>query len=469
MAQIVHITANPAMDPALAAKIGAATGATAGGEPFDKSRAFERIHRLPAPLCFVSKGSHETTVADGEIMIRKNIAYCKTSIAMGAGYDVTRIPLTHLAKWSLDSKRFLCLPPVQSVSVLVKPTGHVETADIGPKDDAEFLAHVDRHAPPAHGTLPTSSALLAGEFTFSTRCGANTRVMRLYTNGTVSFEEKQTGCTSFRFVDNAFLQDLCYVRYTKAGLLNVIFLGGANRLEISFLGDKFFLDTGLPQDQLAAAHTAILAATLMGRAPSPPLKVYEGKVGRMEVGPEFTTVSVSKLAFFPLISSSEVTTIKTADISHLRASLPSWQNALIKAIRDIELYKLSRAVSALMGEDIVMLPVWPCTFFNDMYLTIILGMKALISIFQFLMIFFFRKTAVILGGPGPAKQVAFEPAEDPETLLRGVAAHVTVAQKTFGWSQAAPIPSVTAIISGLTKQPVGTSVTFTSSSTTESV
>jgi hypothetical protein len=406
-------------------------------EPADKSRAFERLYRLPAPLCCVTKGSSHTTVAEGEIMIRKNISYCGLSVKMGAGYDVARIPLDHVSKWTLHQKRLLCLAPVNDIAVLVKPTGHIEAADIGAKDDEDFLNHVARHAPPAQGMPPTALAREVDSFTFATRCGANTRTMRLMSNGTVTFDEKQTGVTSFRFVDSAFLADLCYVRHTTAGLLNKIFMGGANRIEISFLGDKYFLDTGLPEDQLAKAHAAILSATLGGRIPSDPLKTYTGKIGIMQVGPEFTTVSVAKMASIPLLSSTEVTTIKTSDISHLRAALPSWQNALIKAIRDIELFKLSRAISALMGEDLVMLPVWPCTFFNDLYLSIILAMNALISIFQFIMIFLFRKTAVILGGPGPAKEVSFLPDENPEALLRGIAANVTVAQKIYSWGEAA--------------------------------
>lgn len=80
------------------------------------------------------------------------------------------------------------------------------------------------------------------------------------------------------------------------------------------------------------------------------------------------------------------------------------------------------------------LPVWPCNFFNDAYLTIILTVKALVSIFQFIMIFFFRKTSLILGGPGPAKQVAFLPDEHPEKLLRDVASHVQAGQKMFSWA-----------------------------------
>lgn len=44
-------------------------------EPFDLSRKYEKVHFLPGPLFFVSKGSHETTVGENELMMRKNIAY----------------------------------------------------------------------------------------------------------------------------------------------------------------------------------------------------------------------------------------------------------------------------------------------------------------------------------------------------------------------------------------------------------
>lgn len=120
------------------------------------------------------------------------------------------------------------------------------------------------------------------------------------------------------------------------------------------MGDKYFVDLRMPADQLPAAHDAVLACTL-GRAPSAPLHTYTGANGRTEmaVGPEFTTVRMTKPSLCSLLATSEVTTVKTSDISHLRAALPSWQNALIKAIRDIELVKLSRALTALSGEDLV--------------------------------------------------------------------------------------------------------------------
>ena len=51
-----------------------------------------------------------------------------------------------------------------------------------------------------------------------------------------------------------------------------------------------------------------------------------------------------------------------------------------------------------------------------------------ISIVAFLMVFFFRKTALILGGPGPAKQVAFYPSEEPEKLLRSIAGKIATLQ-----------------------------------------
>ena len=367
---------------------------------------------------------------------------------MGAGYELTRMPLDRLSRWSLHQQRLLCFNPKNSISALVFPTAHEEHADIGPKDDAEFLAHLDKHAPVARNNatlLPNTVPL--GSFVFSTRCGLNTKTLSIFSNGMVKMDEKQTGVTSMRELDNAFLDDLNFVRYTENGILQSLFCGSPNRIEISFLSDRFFLDTKLKVTDLPLAFKTVLTAAL-NREPSPPLKVYEGKIGKLELGPEFSIITTTKMGFFAPLSSTEVIAIKTSDISHLRAALPSWQNALVKAIRDIELYKLSRTISALMGEDLALLPVWPCTFFNDLYLSIILAINALISIFQFIMVFFFRKTAVIFGGPGPAKQVSFLPDENPEALLRSIAKEITTANNTFSWSKDAKNTVATTPVQG---------------------
>ena len=52
----------------------------------------------------------------------------------------------------------------------------------------------------------------------------------------------------------------------------------------------------------------------------------------------------------------------------------------------------------------------------------------IVSVTAFLMLFFFRKTALIMGGPGPAKQVAFFPSEEPEKLLRSIAGRIAALQ-----------------------------------------
>ena len=145
-----------------------------------------------------------------------------------------------------------------------------------------------------------------------------------------------------------------------------------------------------------------------------------GIAGSIEVGPEFTTVTAQECAWAgPACMTVEVTTIKTKDISHLRATLPSWINALVRAVRDIQLAAISAKCAAMWGNDLAILPVWPCSFVHDGYLAAIMIANAVISIFRFIVIFFCRKTAVIIGGPGPAKEIVLPTAEEkPEELLQ---------------------------------------------------
>ena len=45
-------------------------------------------------------------IGPGELIIRDNIAFCKTSIKAGAGYNVTRVPLDKVKSWNLVQVRF---------------------------------------------------------------------------------------------------------------------------------------------------------------------------------------------------------------------------------------------------------------------------------------------------------------------------------------------------------------------------
>ena len=142
----------------------------------------------------------------------------------------------------------------------------------------------------------------------------------------------------------------------------------------------------------------------------------------------------------PACMSVEVTTIKTKDISHLRATLPSWINALVRAIRDVQIAAITAKCSQMWGSDLAIFPVWPISFFHTGYLAIIMIANAVISIFRFIVIFFCRKTAVIIGGPGPAKEVVLPTVEEkPDELLQDLANSVTIAQACYTWPVAAVI------------------------------
>jgi hypothetical protein len=117
--------------------------------------------------------------------------------------------------------------------------------------------------------------------------------------------------------------------------------------------------------QLPLAHAAIVAA-VNGGTPTPPSATFPGLFGgHLEIGQEFTTVSSIKPSCHPLFASSNVITVRTADVSHFHANLPSWQNALIAAIRDMEIYKISAAWSQLLGGNVFKL-----------YISIVLAVNA---------------------------------------------------------------------------------------------
>lgn len=269
---------------------------------------------------------------------------------------------------------------------------------------------------------PIPGAQPLGQFGVTKMCAST--ALTITTEGIAILESKESkGFVSVKDTQYSTLRDLSYTRYTEAGPLAALAGNGINQLEVFIMGEKYHLHTPLPLAQLESANAAILAGAL-GRAPSAPIKTVIGSGGRakLEIGPEFTSVHISKPSLCAMLATKEVTTVRTADVSHLRVTLPSWQNALIRAIRDVELFKIVALINSLMMEDLVMLPVWPCSFFNHFYVTLVLLFKAIASIMAFLIIFFCRKTALILGGPGPGKQINFPIEEKPEEMLRMYAA-----------------------------------------------
>jgi len=428
----------------------AAAAAPAGeGAAQGSSRAYEVSTYWAFPLCFVSGNYEATTVHKDNLELRDNLTVCRLGVKNGGGYNFVRLPMDHIARYGIHSEQLLCLQPKGSLYATVHPVMKTFYANIKGPDIQDFLERMWANLPPtlglkagAYGEKPVATQAKV------TRCGANTRTLTIHNNGLVLMTEIQAGITTLKHVDAALLKDLSYVRYTKAPIFQAICFGKTNRIELVFEGDHYVLDNLATEGELPQLMQDIKFAMLQ-RAPSKPISVITGATSSVEIGPEFTTVSQEQCGWAgDMCKHYEVTAVKTKDIAYLSASLPSWINALIRAIRDIELAKLAAVCTDLSGKDLVMLPVWPCQFLNDSWIAIVLTVNALISIFQFLVVFFCRKTAVIIGGPGPAKSVVLPVAEKPEELLQSIANNVTIGQASFEW----PVPK-TIVYSGASKAP----------------
>jgi hypothetical protein len=304
--------------------------------------------------------------------------------------------------------------------------------DLGPLDHTEFLAKMEEHMPQARlgpASPPPGEGLIAEPLVFKYKCGAATRSLKVKANGLVMLTDETKGITNILDMTAAWAADVSYIRLTHAGLLAKLCFGApAGKLEISFLGDKYTLEQPLATiEQLEAALVGIKSAIFM-RAPAQPKEVLVGTLGTLTLASDFIDVTVVKPSCHEMFATRETTSVRTSDVTYFTASLPSWQNALIVAIRDIQLFKMSASISKLCGSSLVLLPVWPCDFFSELHITIMLFINAIVSITKFLIIFFFRKTSLIIGGPGPAKQVAFLPIDEPVTLLRSMAVKVAALQ-----------------------------------------
>ena len=361
-------------------------------------------------------------------------------VKSGAGYDLTRLPMDHVLSYSMASTQLCCCAPKGEVKAIVKPTGFMAEAPVKGADLEDFLRRMWYRLPPTIGFNPIPfDAAPTGSIAVFTRCGANKRTLAVFPNGLATLTEVQGGITTVKNVDVAVMADLSYIRYVKAPLAQALCCGKDNHIELVFNGDSYIMESRGVPDALPAFNEAVKTA-LLGRSASKNIKSMGGTKGSIDVGPEFTTVTAHECAWAgEACLTTEVTTFKTKDISHLRATLPSWINALVRAIRDIELAAIAAKCSAMWGNDLIICPVWPVAFLHDGYLTIIMCVNAMVSIFRFLIVFFFRKTAVIIGGPGPAKEVVLPTVEEkPDELLQDLANSVTIAQASFTW----PVPSV---------------------------
>ena len=399
------------------------------------TKAYEVYTMCPSPLCFISWDYTATTVHRDNLELRENLTVCKMPVASGAGYNFTRLPMDKIVHYSLATTQLCCLAPKGDLAATVKPTGYTQGAPVKGPDTEDFLRRMWARLPVAHGkpALPYDEKP-AAVAAFVTRCGANTKTISVYSNGLVTLVEVQGGMTTIKNVDVAVLSELSYIRYTKAPPAQAICFGKENRIELVFDGDTYIMESNQAAAALPALSEAVKTA-MLGRVPSANIKTVAGALSKIEIGPEFTTIEETECAWAgEQCMNTEVTTVKTSDISYLRATLPSTINAFIRAVRDIEFAIIADKCSRIWGSDLVMLPVWPCSFFSNSWVAIVLLINALVSVFRFLVIFLCRKTAVILGGPGPAKTVVLPTVvEKPEEMLQDLANSITVAQASYTW------------------------------------
>ncbi len=404
--------------------------------PQDVSRTF--FKSLPTPWIpllgsFVSSGSHSTTIAQGELLVNKVVSYCGLPVSMGAGYEASLVPLSMVSRYQLWNASTCGMAGKNEIRVTMLPQGRTLDASLGAKDEAEFLAHMAKHAAPSRrAPLEGSRATPTPAFTFVSHCGKNTKTLSLRHDGMVELSERQLACTTLYSVDAAHALDFTYLRAVSSGLGAQLCLGKPEpQLELSFLGDSYVLAQPFADSAALAEGTAAVLRAVLQRQPAVPEVVLQGVGGgSLALGADFIVSTTESPSCHPLLASSEVVTVRTRDVSHLTATLPSWQNALLVAIRDIKLVEMSRRwYSLCMKDPPLCLSGWPLACLDDMWALTLLYIKMFSSILAFLMVFLFRKTALVLGGPGPAKQVAFYPSEQPEALLRSVAARIAGLQE----------------------------------------
>ena len=391
-----------------------------------------------------------TTVHRDNLELRENTTVCKLPVSAGAGYNMTRMPLDKIVHYSLATEQLCCCAPKGTLSATVSPTGYTESAPLKGADNEDFLRRMWMRLPQSRGkeALPYDAKPTVAA-SFVTRCGANSKTLNIYSNGLVTLVEVQGGLTTLKNVDVALLSELSYFRYLKAPFAQAVCCGKDNRIELVFEGDTYIMESQQAMSALPVLAEGLKTAMLGNRAPGAAIKTVTGAKSKIEIGPEFTVVEATECSWAgPLCENAEVTTIKTRDISHLRATLPSTINAFIRAYRDIQCAAISANCTSLWVNDFPLFAscIWPCSFMHKGYVTAVLCVNAAVSLLRFLVIFFCRKTSVILGGPGPGKSVVLPTVvEKPEEMLQDLANSITIAQASYEWPQPPTIVYTTGV------------------------
>ena len=430
-------------NPMLAAASAAVSEAADGAPKYIKKTAW------PAPLCFITGDSWHTSVTAEETNMRYNVTLCELPVAQGAGYSLVQLPHSHATSFGITSTT-LCLCITSGAGfVATRPTNFTHRSPLTSAQNLEdFLARLWKFVPLQQGhtaDVPWAAPPAHGAAQKVTQCGCKSRSLKAHANGQLVLEDVEKGLLlSSRHVRSAALADFTYVQYHRAPFLQALCCGKQNEVQVSFLGDRYTMETqGTSDAELDAFHLGLQAAQLGGRPPGAPLRVIDAKEGsRVIIGPEFTTVEVASCAWAgPACKTTEIATVRTSDINYFKASLPSWINALITTLRDFQLFKCAKEVSRCLTDDLLLLPVWPVAFAYRSWVVLGLALKFLSSLVTFLLIFFFRATTITLGGPQGPRPVTLPMAEEhPERLLREISAAVARAQELHQWERAARAP-----------------------------
>jgi hypothetical protein len=430
----------PAISSGLGA--GAGGGSSDGGDvvkanPLDRAGeqqqegpppSYEVFARGPLPFCCLSGNSVSTVVTPEEVLIRHSKTICELPVSMGAGYEVTHFAMRQVSRYGMRSAKALCASARGSLFVAARPTGHSESAAANGADAEDFLKRMWRFLPPAMGR-PASKlgAPRYGEATVVHSCGKITRTLAFHENGLATLDTVDEGtCNSMRDATVASLDNVEYITHAKAPCLQTCLCGRENAIQVVFR-DGFDLRSHTAQQQ--ELHAGVKAA-ILGRAPSAAIHVMRGSGSSIEIGPELTTIFAETHAWGgDCLRAETVTTVKTADISHLRATLPGVLSALVVAIRDIEIAVIWSNCFKLVCFDAPQAFTDPLSLAMRAWILIALVIKAVGSVIGFVFALCCRKSSVVLGGPGPAKEVVLPVEHHPEQLLRSIAHAVAAANE----------------------------------------
>lgn len=402
----------------------------------------------PRPICFLACGNEQVNLTKDEAIVHKIDSICNLPMAAGAGYFSFMAPLLNVLRWSTNSTAVpfccCCFPQETAAVQLNTPHGGDVEALLG----LDLCCHPSR-TPNTYqqGELFSGSIrqLLAAARGFvlspattwtKQKCCGTSALSVGGAGDATAVRTCQLCCSKSEEREGVFVQDADFIRSTQApSCFGRLFCCQRNAVEVVVKGGQS-ITAGLALDQVSQAHKQ-LANVLVGGIEANSQQVIANVSDNVDhceslclktrssakFTPGIVTITRDHTVAFGMCNVTEVTTVNATSISHVTASLPTWQLIFIAVGR------LITGVLRVMRGVMWLLCCNPFPLLIAVLRLPYLAGEAVNAFTLFLIRCLCRTSAIRFAGSGPGGGVELAPIENSTSLLQEMRAHVAASQE----------------------------------------